>query len=138
MTILVVEDYEALREMLADMIRNEQDGIEVLEAGTLDKANELLPQADAVLCDGSFPTHLRRCKDGEPGIVENTNWAPLMNACQRLGVPFVLLSAQGDLVIRLKMQGHAAFEKPNGSFTAVRTVVQAAQANGRKRKSAAL
>ncbi len=122
--ILVVEDDLPLREVLAHMLRNlapKAGGIEVLEAGTLDEARELLPQTDAVLCDGSFPTH----RGGRPEImtVVESNWAPMRLDCERLRIPFVMLSGNYSLVQTLNEAGTLAFRKPGQAVDAVRLVV---------------
>lgn len=127
MTILVVEDHAGLRELIAHMVKNQREGIAVLEAECLDQARELLPEADAVLSDGSFPTHLPRWYDVNVGTTSSTNWAPLLSSCREAGVPFVLLSGNSELVRKLREEGYAAFEKPRGVFDAVRTVVDSAE-----------
>lgn len=129
MTILVVEDHEALRQLLAELIKNHCDktAVEVLQAGTLDEARELLPQADAVLSDGSFPTHTRRFEEAGDRACMNTNWSSLMTDCEAVGIPFVLLSGQPALVTRLKQNGYAAYRKPGDCNEAVKSVVLAAE-----------
>lgn len=120
MKILVVEDHVTLREILAHMLRNQGDGIETLEAGSLDEARELLPQVDAVLCDGSFPTHPGRAF--EPEVTAEGNWAPVQMMAAKLSIPFVMLSGNRILVERLRERGTEAFEKPGGVYDAVRRV----------------
>jgi DNA-binding NarL/FixJ family response regulator len=125
MTILVVEDHVALRETLAHLVKNQGDAIVVLEAGTLDEARELLPLADAVLSDGSFPTQRRQFL--EPAGVSDTNWAPVRMDCEKAKVPFVLLAGDLALVGKIRQQGGLAFEKPSGALKAVREAVRAAE-----------
>ena len=128
MKILVVEDHLPLRECLAHMLKNLAPAgreIEVLEAGTLDEARELLPQAHAVLCDGSFPTH--RGDRPEFITVTYSNWAPVLMECQKLKVPFVMLSAHVSLVERLNRAGTLAFAKPGQLVDALRSVVLLAE-----------
>lgn len=125
MKILVVEDQLPLRELLAHMLRNQGVGIEVLEAGSLDEARELLPQADAVLCDGSFPSHAGSAY--EPLVTADGNWAPVQMAAAKLSIPFVMLSGLFVLVERLRSKGTEAFEKPGGAYEAVRRVAALAR-----------
>ncbi|HLI02766.1 MAG TPA: hypothetical protein VFC10_07300 [Terriglobia bacterium] len=118
MKILIVDDDQSLRETLAHLLRNEGD-IETLEAGSLDEARELLPEADAVLSDGSFPTHPGRF---DVLTVHDSNWAPLRMDCEKARIPFVLLSGNEVLVERLREAGGEAFAKPQGAVAAVRRV----------------
>lgn len=126
MKILIVEDHQSLRECLAHILRNEGDGIEVLEAGSLDEARELLPQAHAVMCDGSFPTHAGG--RAELMTVCESNWAPMRMACEKLRIPFVLLSGNHGLVLRLNATGTLAFSKPAQVRDAVRSVAMLGRA----------
>ncbi|MDE2104398.1 MAG: hypothetical protein KGL39_44580 [Patescibacteria group bacterium] len=121
MRILVVEDDVALRELLAHILRNQREGVEVLEAGNLDDAGKLLPRADAVLCDGSFPTH----PGTRPEFVSvcDSNWARVRLECERLKIPFVMLSGNKTLVNRLNDVGTLAFAKPDQVLDSVRSVV---------------
>lgn len=117
MKLLIVEDDERLRGLLAHIARNEWHGVEVLEAGSLDEAQKLLPQANAVLCDGSFPTHPGRAF--EPAATANGNWAPLHLQAARAAVPFVLLSGRREIVVALQEKHQEAFLKPLETIQAV-------------------
>lgn len=59
MKLLIVEDEETMREMLARFAEAYAGKagvmVQVLEAGNLPQAQELLPEADVILCDGNFP-----------------------------------------------------------------------------------
>jgi hypothetical protein len=119
MKIMIVCSDAPLRETLSYLARNQASDIETLEAGSLDEARELLPDADAVLCDGSFPTHPGRF---DVLAVHDSNWAPLRVDCEKARTPFVMLSANSALVESLRGAGTEAFVDPGGAVDAVKRV----------------
>ena len=144
MKILIVEDDPELRKMLVAQMQffagikfgakvhgnGGKHPPEICVADNLDDALRIINLSversgetpiDAVLCDGAFPTHARRCD--EPEGTMTGNWAPVFSACERAGIPFVLLTGSTDLVGKMRAVGHAAFEKPFGCADAVRQVL---------------
>ena len=148
MKILIVEDDPELRKMLVAQMQffagikfgakvhgnggkhppeicvadNLDDALGLINRSEDPSTDGLMPQPiDAVLCDGAFPTHARQCDDPEGTM--SGNWAPVFSACERAGIPFVLLTGSTDLVAKMRAVGHAAFEKPFGCADAVRQVL---------------
>ena len=148
MKILIVEDDPELRKMLVAQMQffagikfgakvhgnggkhppeicvadNLDDALGLINQSEDPSTDGLMPQPiDAVLCDGAFPTHARRCDDPEGTM--SGNWAPIFGACERSGIRFVLLSGQTELVEKMRVKGHVAFEKPMGCADAVRKVL---------------
>jgi len=153
MKILIVEDDPQVAEVLAELFRIQppiQSGarVRILEATNLDDAVVLLDQADAVLCDGTFPTGResvplrpggsRQSADDFPtpesriatpradwNSHPRLNWPQVAGLAEQRGIPFVLFSGDEDEVIRAKLRGLAAFSKPFGAPAAIAHLLSA-------------
>jgi CheY-like chemotaxis protein len=90
MRILIVDDHEELAKLTAELLRWIDQPARYIEkislAGDRDTAVRLLPQHDAVLCDGRFPIF-----PGSPCNVEE--WHEVYREADRWGVHFILYSA---------------------------------------------
>lgn len=111
MNILIVEDYESLATILREFVIRRATqlnlAVTVLEATTLVTALNLLPQADGVLCDGTFPYMT--------GAQPVCNWESVSELARDWSIPFVLFSAD-DMAVKLaKARGILAFHKLKSS-----------------------
>lgn len=132
MTILVVEDNSALRKLLLELIRTRTEA-EIIEAGNLLEALELLPRADAVLSDGQFPKTPSSKSSFElwPAL-RAAFYASLFERFPKLARAgardrFVVLSGDSGGVIRARLLGHPAFEKPAGAAAAIDALLAAVE-----------
>jgi len=142
MKILIIEDDPSLREMLAITVAKRLDpkfelakmetfahvqryfvGMHtLLLAENLGEALRMLPGADGVLCDGTFPTS-GRTSPAFGGLRQN--WPAVLGATSKRGIPFALLSGDDALVTRAKLQGMAAFAKPMETASAINWLFEA-------------
>jgi two-component system C4-dicarboxylate transport response regulator DctD len=101
--ILVVDDNAAIRQALAQFLR--LLGYPTREAATFKEAVAMLPEADAVVTDGMFPS--------DAGGPEGPFGLTLAEQAQALGLPVVLVSGDTALVDQARQAGHAAHAKPS-------------------------
>jgi CheY-like chemotaxis protein len=115
MTLLIVEDDESLRHVLAETSRKlaaEMDvPLAIAQAGNLAAALRLIDGADAVLCDGEFPKDI--------GGAADENWLAVAAEAEARSMPFAMLSGSRMAATLARMHGHAAFEKPGQGRLAI-------------------
>ena len=100
MKILIVEDDAVMQKALWDWFTF--DGVEVPDARDAETALAFIDVADAVLCDGWFPS------DGKL----QKSWPLVYGAAMKLGKPFVLMSCDPELVEQARATGVEAVHKP--------------------------
>lgn len=125
MNILIVHENPEMRETIAHLVQNQRAGIGIVEVACLDAAKEHLDWIHAVLASDTFYTH--GPGRGEPAEVCRGNWAPLMMACEKADVPFVLIGSQRNLVQRMRAAGHHAFPLPGELLSAIQAAVELAE-----------
>lgn len=121
MKILIIEDDEAMRTILREFVRIRAKGlpfeVTVLEAGDLETALTLLPEAEAVLCDGTFPdSPPPQSLVPRPQPLPHCNWQPVSNAAYAREIPFVLFTGDEVMVALASQHGTIAFSKTRTSF----------------------
>lgn len=125
MNILIVHANPELRETIAHLVQNQRAGIVVIEADSLDAAKEQLDWVHCVLASDTIPTHGPGHE--EPLPTQMGNWAPLMMAADKAGVPVVIVGAQRRLTQRLREAGHHAFPMPGELLSAIQASVELAE-----------
>ena len=120
MNLLIIEDDECCRRMLAEWARvlAKQAGLELIthETACLEEATVLIDQADGILCDGAFYT--TRHDLFAYGRVRE-NWPFVAGHAAHRHIPFALLSGDVMVCTRARATGHMVFEKPAGARLAV-------------------
>jgi CheY-like chemotaxis protein len=91
MKILVIEDDEQMRQTLVDHLMA-QNVETVYQASTTAGALELIRDADAIVCDDTFPVF-----DGVPPF--HLAWWAVRDAAEALRKPFVLLTGDLDTLL---------------------------------------
>jgi hypothetical protein len=109
MRLLIVDDELSLAGLTADEFRWIDQSAQHIEsislAGDLETAIRLLPEHDAVLCDGQFPASPgARCQSDE--------WQAVQQEAQARGVVFVLYSGGATTVEGARSGGFPAIFKP--------------------------
>jgi hypothetical protein len=93
-------------------------------ADNLDDALHTLDgDIDGVICGGAFPTHAGRVP--EPRETQTGNWAPVMLACEKQRIPFVLFSRQEELIHKLRKRGRLACLKGVSNLAPCQLLVHA-------------
>jgi len=109
MRILIVEDNEELAELTAELLRWVDQPAQYIEtislAGDLDTAIRLLPQHDAVLCDGQFPL-------SRDSLFIAEEWDVVQREAGRRGIHFVLYSASPGALCDARDSRIPAISKP--------------------------
>ncbi|MGA2986179.1 MAG: hypothetical protein ABSG32_20430 [Terriglobia bacterium] len=109
MRILIVEDNEELAELTAELLRWVDQPAQYIEtislAGDLDTAIRLLPQHDAVLCDGQFPL-------SQDSLFIAEEWDVVQREADRCGIHFVLYSASPGALCDARDSRIPAISKP--------------------------
>ena len=109
MRLLIVDDDNSLAKLTAELLQlvdRSAGHIESISiAGDLVTALLLLPENDAVLCDGSFPI--------SPGSISHGDeWCQVRRAALVCGVPFILYSGCAQSIEEARLGGIAAIAKP--------------------------
>jgi hypothetical protein len=109
MRLLIVDDEMSLAGLTADEFRWVDQSAHYIEsislAGDLETAIHLLPEHDAVLCDGQFPASPgARCQGGE--------WRAVQHEADANGVVFILYSGGAATVEGARRDGIPAIFKP--------------------------
>lgn len=125
MNILIVHANPELRETIAHLVQNQRRDAMALMAGCLDQAMEHVDWAHAVLAHDSFRTHA--VDHGEPVETQRGNWASLMMAAEKAGVPIVIFGEQRTLIARLREAGHHAFPMPGELLSAIQAALDLAE-----------
>jgi CheY-like chemotaxis protein len=109
MRVLIVEDEPELGQLVGRMLeaidRFHHKAIErVTVANNLEAALELIPQSDAVLCDGRFPVR----EQGTP----DENWAIVADRAMSVKIPCVIYTGNADVVDWCAEFGFPVLAKP--------------------------
>ena len=120
MNLLIVEDNKSLANCLRELALDRAWAIiklAVLEAENLEDALQLLPEADAVLCDGIFPD--------VPGGLPVCNWQLVSDLAYARAIPFVLFSGDDTMVAVAESHGVLAFRKGLPAYMVVNVLLGA-------------
>jgi CheY-like chemotaxis protein len=130
MKLLIVEDERALLDLLgtwAELL----GATEVLLATNLEEAIEHLPQADGILCDGSFPTSRAATPDPQSQIPNpctfggiRENWPQVAGLARKRDIPFALFSGRESALEPARTSGLMTFRKPFGGQAAVAWLIE--------------
>lgn len=116
MTILVVEDDMAVRKVIVDAICSQDRRITVIGTGNLHDAIRFIPEADSVICDGSFP-------ESVGGTPRDSEWVGVWEACREVKKLFVMFTGNEAARHQAKACGVATFAKPGELRQAIRCVL---------------
>ncbi len=109
MRLLIVDDNKPLAELTSWLLRWIDQRAQYIEtislAGDLESAMRLLPEHDAVLCDGQFPFSSQTCSTGD-------EWRAVHRAARLGGMAFILYSGCPRILEAARFSDVPAIAKP--------------------------
>jgi CheY-like chemotaxis protein len=109
MRLLIIDDNTQLAKVTATLLRQIDQGSREIEtissAADLDAAMRLLPQHDAVLCDGQFPVSPNFC-------YRDDQWMAVHREAVNRGMLFILYSGSPESLSDATSKGVPTIAKP--------------------------